>query len=80
MKKTVFDTNNKADVAALNGPVFGGHGISLVQVGKDNFVVRYGLQVDERLTYGQACAKLGQALMHNWACEGKLDNRMKGER
>lgn len=48
--------------------------IELRQAGKDNFTVRYGLQIDERLSYGEAAAKLGQAVMHALACDGKLDN------
>lgn len=59
---------------------FYGDFITLQQRGKDNFLVRYGKQVDAGLSYAQACAKLGQALMHHMACEGQLDNRMKGER
>ena len=55
-------------------------GIELRQAGKDNFTVRYGLQTDQDLNYGQAAAKLGQAIMHHLACEGLLDNREKGER
>jgi hypothetical protein len=54
--------------------------VTLQQLGKDNFAVRYGRQVDAGLSYAQACAKLGQALMHQAACDGLLDNREKGER
>ena len=54
--------------------------IRLIQNGKDNFTVSYGLQVDAGLSYASAAAKLGQALMHALACEGRLDNRMRGER
>lgn len=57
-----------------------GFDIVLSQRGKDNFTVTYGRQVDRGLTYGQACGKLGQAIMHALACEGKLDNRERGER
>lgn len=53
--------------------------VTLQQRGKDNFAVRYGKQVDAGLTYGEACSKLGQALMHQAACDGKLDNRERGE-
>lgn len=55
-------------------------GIELRQVGKDNFTVRYGLQVDTGLDYARAAAKLGEAIMHHLACESLLDNRAKGER
>ena len=53
--------------------------VTLQQRGKDNFAVRYGRQVDAGLTYAEACAKLGQAVMHECACNGELDNRAKGE-
>lgn len=48
--------------------------IRLYQDGRDNFAVQYGQQLDERLSYGQATAKLGQAIMHALACAGELDN------
>lgn len=54
--------------------------IQLFQRGKDRFRVVYGMQADDNLTYAQAAAKLGQAIMHSLACEGKLDNREKGEK
>lgn len=54
--------------------------VTLQQRDKDNFLVRYGMQIDDGLTYSQACDMLGQALMHQLACEGKLDNRERGER
>lgn len=53
--------------------------IQLRQHGKDHFSVVYGKQVDTQLDYGEAAAKLGQAIMHQQACRGKLDNRMRGE-
>lgn len=37
------------------------------------FTVIYGQEVREGLTYEQAGAKLGLAIMHAAACEGKLD-------
>ena len=54
--------------------------VTLQQRGKDNFAVRYGKQVDADLSYSQACAELGQAIMHELACDGRLDNRGKNER
>lgn len=53
--------------------------VKLEQRGKDNFRVTYGKQVDDYLCYTDACAKLGQAILHHLACEGRLDNRTKGE-
>lgn len=54
--------------------------VTLQQRGRDNFTVRYGKQVDAGLSYGVACDKLGQAMMHQAACDGLLDNREIGER
>lgn len=54
--------------------------VTLQQRGIDNFLVRYGRQVEAGLSYGEACGKLGQALMHQLACDGALDNREPGER
>jgi len=48
--------------------------VTLKQRGRDNFLVRYGMQVEAGLTYSAACAKLGQALMHQLACDGDLTN------
>ena len=49
--------------------------IILIQHAPDDFTVRYGVQVDSHLTYARAAAKLGEAIMHNAACDGQLDNR-----
>ena len=38
------------------------------------FAVQYGHQLDERLTYAEACAKLGEAILHHLSCEGLVDN------
>jgi hypothetical protein len=54
--------------------------VCLLQNGKDSFTVKYGLQVKTGLTYGQAAVEYGACLMHALACDGLLDNRMKGER
>lgn len=54
--------------------------VTLQQRGKDNFAVRYGKEVHAELNYAFAASKLGEALMHQLACDGELDNRMKGER
>lgn len=53
--------------------------VTLQQKGKDNFAVRYGKLVDAELTYAEAARKLGEALMHQLAADGQLDNRMRGE-
>lgn len=54
--------------------------IELRQQGRDRFSVRYGLQLKERLTYGEAALELGACIMHMRACDGALDNREPGER
>lgn len=54
--------------------------VSLTQNGKDKFTVVYWKQRKTDLTYGEAAAAFGSAVMHQLACEGKLDNRAKGER
>lgn len=53
--------------------------VGLYQRGKDRFCVVYGKQVDDDLTYNQAASALGSALMHALACDGRLDNRERGE-
>jgi hypothetical protein len=49
--------------------------IALHQLGVDRFEIRYGQQIDTGLSYAKACAKLGQAIMHALACDGRIDNR-----
>ncbi len=51
-----------------------GYKITLSQDKRGYFHVRYGLQEDGLLRYSEACKKLGQAIMHALACEGKLNN------
>lgn len=53
--------------------------VELRQVGRDNFTVVYFLQVTDSLTYVQAATEYGACLMHQLACDSKLDNRMRGE-
>lgn len=47
--------------------------IRLYQTGPD-FAVQYGRQLDHGLDYAEAAAKLGQAMMHALACEGRIDD------
>jgi hypothetical protein len=54
--------------------------IMLHQDGVDRFTVTYGKQITSGLSYGKAACELGAAVMHALACEGKLDNRERGER
>jgi len=49
-------------------------------VGRGNFSVHYGKQIKDRLTYGQAATEYGACIMHTLACDGKLDNRERGEK
>ncbi len=53
--------------------------IKLVQTGVDKFTVQYGKQVRKGLDYSQAAAEYGACVMHALACDGKLDNRERGE-
>lgn len=39
----------------------------------NSFLVRYGKEVTPGLSYQDACAELGAALMHQVACTGALD-------
>jgi|GEM_PF-2885490 len=48
--------------------------VTLQQARPEGFAVRYGKEVHSELTYADACFRLGQALMHQLACEGLLDN------
>lgn len=41
--------------------------------GRACFAVQYGCQIDEPLTYSDACDKLGQALLHCTACESLIE-------
>ena len=49
--------------------------ITLTQTGYGKFVVTYGKQVDKG-DYEYAARKLGAAIMHSLACEGKLVNHV----
>jgi hypothetical protein len=40
--------------------------------GNRRFRVTYGLQIESRLTYSEACEKLGEALLHAAGCDGLL--------
>jgi hypothetical protein len=53
--------------------------IKLYQTGFDRFAVVYGLQSQSDLSYAAAATELGRAIMHNAACNGRLDNRSKQE-
>lgn len=54
--------------------------VRLYQTGIDQFTVQYFKQIKTRLNYSEAAMELGSCIMHLLACEGKLDNREKGER
>lgn len=59
---------------------FDEYDVRLCQRGKDRFAVVYGKQVDDELTYSDACDKLGQALLHAMACNDEVDNRIPWRR
>ena len=75
-KTTVAAYGNKLpfDKAPEEGAVV------MYQRGRDKFDVVYGLQVHAGLTYSQAAMDFGCCVMHYEACNGRLDNRMPGER
>lgn len=54
--------------------------VKLYQTGVDRFTVVYGKQVRTGLDYGHAASEYGLSIMHALACDGKLDNRARGER
>jgi hypothetical protein len=53
--------------------------VKLEQTGKDKFTVTYGKQIKHGLNYSQAAVEYGCVIMHALACDGKLDNRERGE-
>lgn len=85
--ETHFDPRRKARSAPLSvcAKFYDGY-IRLEQYGReratgmDCFRVVYGRQIDDDLDYGQACTKLGQALLHYLSCESLVDNREHGKR
>ena len=53
--------------------------IRLTQTGRDRFTVQSGKQFKRGLTYADAAAEYGRAIMHALACENRLDNRKRRE-
>ena len=53
--------------------------ITLYQDGPDDFTVRYGLQVNAGLDYSMAARRLGEAILHAFACDYHIDNRDREE-
>jgi hypothetical protein len=49
--------------------------VRLLQFGRDDFTVVYGLQIKSGLNYTDAAYEFGCCVMHALACDGKLDNR-----
>lgn len=49
-----------------------GYSIVLRQQTRRFFSVQYGMQENQKLSYAQAAARLGEAIMHASACEGKI--------
>jgi hypothetical protein len=56
-----------------------GGDIRLVQHDLNSFTVFYGMVEDNELSYGQAAARLGEAIMHHAACEYRLINTADDE-
>lgn len=59
---------------------FADYDVFLGQRGPDDFLILYGQQSKENLTYEEAATELGACLMHAAACNGQIDNGSKGER
>lgn len=57
--------------------VFGS--VSMTQTDFDEFTVTYGCQVTKFLSYSQAAKEFGLCVMHEAACEGRIDNRKSTE-
>lgn len=55
------------------------HKIKLVQTDFDLFTVVYGRQIEDDLSYAQAARRLGSAIMHAAACDGRLDSDTREE-
>ena len=62
------ETETKENVIKQDGA------IALLQKGPDDFTVIYGKQRKEHLDYGQACEEMGTCILHQLACDGKIDN------
>lgn len=73
-------TRAKVCFELKDGPFSYADGVVLIQNGIDNFTVKYGKSVKAGLSYNKAALNLGASIMHALACEGKLDNREKGEK
>jgi hypothetical protein len=71
--KTVFEFGGPNPYTIPTGPVSLIHLRQSAAEGK-RFSLQYGIQIEQGLTYSQACKALGQALMHHLACEGVLNN------
>ena len=69
-----------AHKVCFTGPDAAFGSILLTQQGRDNFTVTYGSTHTTGLTYAEAAKELGSCLMHQAACDDKLDAMMKGER
>ena len=51
-----------------------GFDIILAQKNRDSFMLQYGKEVALDMPYAEAAYRVGSAIMHASACEGKLDN------
>ena len=53
--------------------------VSLTQDGFDRFTVKYGKSVRRDLDYAAAAAEFGSCVMHQAACDGRIDVRSRRE-
>lgn len=53
--------------------------VTLTQTGFDRFTVQYGKQIRKGLDYSAAAAQFGSCVMHQAACDGRLDVRTRAE-
>lgn len=52
----------------------GHYPVTIEQWDNGKFRIKYGAQVKDGLTYGEAVSEYGACVFHSLACAGKLDN------
>lgn len=52
----------------------GQHAVALWQRANGKFIVTYGLQTKDQLTYAQAAREFGECVMHACTCAGEIVN------
>jgi hypothetical protein len=75
MARTMLKTANSKPTKTMGNPRWSSNGsfpIHLYRYGS-RFAVQYGQQLDWDLSYEDAAAKLGEALLHRASLDGLLD-------